>query len=102
MQHTGQRRCKRRAPLPRDLARYRIDRVNGHRHRQLVEIPVIQNAPPRRNLEGSLLLQRSARYPLRMLYHLQPDQPPKDQRSPPDKDCDHRNHTHPAHRRSNI
>ena len=73
MDDAGERRGRR--VLVVDLARYAIDRVDEDRHRQLVQIAVVEHAAARRHLKGALLLARRKLHIFTVGGHLQPDQP---------------------------
>ena len=46
------------------LRRIHIHRIHLHRHRQFAQVAVVQNASPRRNREGAVLLALGLIHPL--------------------------------------
>ncbi len=76
----------RRASLVGDLRRYREDGVHHHRHGQLAAVAVVDDAPPRRNLDGALLLALRPLREVAVAEHLQVDQAQPDRARPQNKD----------------
>ena len=65
-----------------DLIGDNKDGIRQHAHRQLMQIPVIQNSAPRQYLKGPLLLANGLVHIDMAHCHLQPNQPQADKASP--------------------
>ncbi len=68
--------------LLRDLRRHGIYRFRQHCHGQLVQIPIVENASPRRHFKGTLLLFVRALDEFRVAQDLQPNQAAADRCDP--------------------
>ena len=72
----------------RDFRRHRVDRIGQHGHGQLMQVAVVENSAPRRNLKGALLLPGGTVHVVFVMDDLQPDQAATDQDDPATKKRD--------------
>ncbi len=63
-----------------DLRGHGVDRVGQHGHGQLMQIAIVEDAAPGRDLKGALLLPGGTVHEILVVHHLQPDQTATDQR----------------------
>ena len=94
------RECVRGGRLVVDLNRHGKDRVHLHRHGQLVQIAVVQNAAPRRDFKRALLLLLRALNEFLMANNLEPEKTACDRAGPKKKEQADQPEARPLERRN--